>query len=407
MTASQSAHWGDAGDGSRFLFVTNECAGLGHLRRNLTLAGAVTQRDERSSALVVTGSAALGSFSVPSRVDTVKLPVLHRDADGTLRARSLGVEVRAIEALRSRLLATSAMALDPHVVVVDKTPLGLRNELLPMLRQLRAEGRSRVVLGLRNIEDDPERVRAAWREARMLEAIETYYDAVFVYGPESTTGDALSCLGVNELPVPLHHVGVVGTPPITAAPEDLPDDYLLVTVGGGSDGHDAIEAVLDAHERDPLPIPIVVVTGPLMPAPHVAEIAVRCDGRRVRLFEFRPDMPQVIGGARAVVAMGGYNTVTEIQRTGTPALLIPRVRPSTEQLIRAREVVAAGGATMLHPDDITPARTRVELTELLHRPRRPVPAAADADDYCGAERAAELLCELAMAPVTCERRTVR
>jgi predicted glycosyltransferase len=384
------------GNGSRFLFITNECAGLGHLRRNLTLARAVTELEPDSSALVVTGSAALGSFAVPPRVDTVKLPVLHRDADGTLRARSLGVDVRAIESMRSRLLVASAMALDPDVTVIDKTPLGLRGELVPMLERLRREGRSKIVLGLRNIEDDPERVRAAWTESRMLDAIATYYDAVFVYGPPSTTGDALSCLGADEIPVPVHHVGLVGSTPDVSAPDDLPSDYLVVTVGGGSDGCEPIEAVLDANARHPLPLPVIVVTGPLMPSRTVKRLSVRCDEQGIRLFEFRADMPRVIGGARAVVAMAGYNTVAEIQRSGTPALLIPRVRPSTEQLIRASELAATGDVAMLHPDDITPERTRLALDELLRQPRRPtLSPEAEHETYGGARRAAELLSHLA------------
>ena len=113
--------------GLRALFITNECAGLGHLRRSINLARAVTERSLDSTALIVTGSSALGSFELPKRVDTVKLPVFRREADGTLYAAALGVDMSMIEALRSEILRTTAAAFEPDVVVVDKTPLGLRD----------------------------------------------------------------------------------------------------------------------------------------------------------------------------------------------------------------------------------------------------------------------------------------
>ncbi|MEP7112042.1 MAG: glycosyltransferase [Ilumatobacteraceae bacterium] len=377
-------------DGLRALFITNECAGLGHLRRTINLARAVTESDPDATALIVTGSAALGSFVLPDRVDTVKLPVFRREADGTLYAATLGVDMPMIESMRSEILRSAAAAFDPDVVVVDKTPLGLRDELVPMLELLRNRGRARIVLGLRNVEDDPARVRAAWSEANTLSAVERYYDCALVYGPSNTTSDALSCLDGVEMPVPVMHVGFVGNRPATTPPEDLPGGYLLVTVGGGSDGHELIDAVLDAEQHAPLPLPIVVVTGPLMPASEVARLTNRCDGEHIRLFDFRHDMANVLAGALGVVTMGGYNTISEVLQTGVPALVVPRVRPSEEQLIRANDLVALGLADMMHPDEITPARMWHAVQQLTRRPRRPI----DRADYRGAERTAELLIEL-------------
>ncbi len=381
-------------DGLRALFITNECAGLGHLRRTINLARAVTENDPDATALIVTGSAALGSFELPERVDTVKLPVFRREADGTLYAATLGVDMPMIESMRSEILRSAAATFDPDVVVVDKTPLGLRDELVPMLEHLRARGRSRIVLGLRNVEDDPARVRAAWSEANTLSAVARYYDCAVVYGPENTTNDALSCLDGIEMPVPVTHVGFVGNSPATTPPDDLPSGYLLVTVGGGSDGHDMIDAVLDAELHAPLPFPIVLITGPLMSASAVSRLASRCDGDHIRLFEFRHDMANVLAGARGVVTMGGYNTISEVLQTGVPALVIPRVRPSEEQLIRANDLVALGLADMLHPDSIMPERTWNAVQQMVARPRRPI----DRADYRGAERTADLLVGLANEP---------
>src|SRR5918995_909410 len=73
--------------GRRFLFYTNECVGLGHLRRALILARAVTERDDEASSLVVTGAPIEPDQRLPQRVDTVKLPVLSREQEGGHRSR--------------------------------------------------------------------------------------------------------------------------------------------------------------------------------------------------------------------------------------------------------------------------------------------------------------------------------
>ena len=59
------------------------------------------------------------------------------------------------------------------MVVVDKTPLGLGRELQPVLEALAAR-RCRAVLGLRDIEDEPVRVRSRWEREGVRRAIERW-----------------------------------------------------------------------------------------------------------------------------------------------------------------------------------------------------------------------------------------
>jgi predicted glycosyltransferase len=133
--------------------------------------------------------------------------------------------------------------------------------------------------------------------------------------------------------------------------------------------------------------PVVIVSGPLMAAPDVEELRRRSEGLPIHVFEARSDMDAVVAGARGVVAMAGYNTVAEITRAGHPAVLVPRVAPSSEQLIRASALDGDGAFAMIHPDELTPARMADELAALLARPRR----TSDLAEHCGASRAAEVL----------------
>lgn len=373
----------------RFLFYTNECVGLGHFRRALTLAGAVTADDSAASALIVTGSPASTGYSPPPRVDTVKLPLLARDENGEHRPRTLAIGLDDLDALRTELAVAAAESFRPTVAVVDKTPLGLREELVPALESLRRSG-CRLVLGLRDIEDDPVRVRASWRRG-FRDAIERYYDAILVYGPPESL-DAMACVDWEGLEVPVEHVGYVAPSIPERRPRDLPDAYVVATAGGGVDGFALLSSVLDALRLRPLDCHVLLVTGPLMPSEQVEALRSLADGlERVRLEEFRQDMPAVIAGARGVIAMAGYNTVAEVLGAGRPALLVPRMRPSREQFLRAQALAAAGRVEAVDPDGLSPAELRAALDRMLAAP----PLARDARMQGGAAQAAALLARLA------------
>ncbi|WP_199720933.1 hypothetical protein [Neisseria chenwenguii] len=52
--------------------------------------------------------------------------------------------------------------------------------------------------------------------------------------------------------------------------------------------------------------------------------------------------------------MGGYNTTTEILSFHKRALIVPRIKPRTEQWIRASRLAEMGITDCLHPDNLTP-----------------------------------------------------
>jgi predicted glycosyltransferase len=380
------------GRGRRFLYFSNELVGLGHLRRTLSIANRLAEVEEDASSLIVTGSPVVPWFGMPPRVDILKLPGWTRDEHGDRRAGGLALDVRGLHAVRSGIELAVAASFEADVAVVDKLPLGPGGELTEALEALRGLPRCRVVLGLRDIDDAPDQVRRAWGPD-MRAAIERYYDAILVYGPASSP-DAIRSVGWTDLSVPVHHVGYLGWPMTDEPAPDLPPGYLLATVGGGHDGYRVLEEVLQAIRLEPLGCPTLVITGPLMPKGQIQALRALAAGADAQVVEFRGDMDRVLAGARAVVGMAGYNTVAETLRARRPALLVPRTRPSQEQLVRARAVSRRPSYAMLHPDDLDPRAMREALGRLLEAP----PPDAPADEYEGADSSARLLAELADAP---------
>jgi predicted glycosyltransferase len=383
----------EARRGPRFLLFSNEAVGLGHLRRTIAITSRLARNDPSATSLIVTGSPAQALFELPPRVEALSLPAMARNEDGSHRSRRLALGSAEIARLRANIARAAAIGFEPDCVVIDRFPLGLEGELEPVLEALRAT-RCKLVLGLRDIEDDPARVRRTWGP-ELRQAIQQVYDLVLVYGPAAPALDALDCMrwDTDSLPVPVVHVGYVGAGANGSRPAGLPEDYVLATVGGGSDGFAVLSTFVEALRVEPLPCPAVVVTGPLMPAEDVERLEERAAGLGIEIHRFRPNLEGLIERARAVVCMAGYNTVAEVMRARKPALLVPRVRPITEQLLRATELGRRGLQDVLHPHDLSPVAMRAALDRLLARPR----PAFDENDFCGTERTADLLAELAGA----------
>jgi predicted glycosyltransferase len=376
----------------KVLLYSHDSYGLGHLRRTLTLAGAFVERNRDASALILTGSTVSDAFRLPWGVDIVKLPSAVKVANQVYESNRMSIGFETLRDLRSGLISSAAEAFEPDVFMVDKSPLGMKREVYPTLKYFRDSRPSTLtVLGLRDVLDDPRYVRRHWREGRIAEAIEEFYDLVLVYGPREVY-DPLPEYGLSEEALDRsHYVGYIGRNPAPETDSYSPfrPGYVLVTAGGGGDGFRLIKIYLQSLKGPEPSFDSLVVTGPLMDDGAKREIEHLARGLRVRVMEFRPDMDRLIKWAGAVVSMGGYNTTVELLAARKSALIVPRIEPRVEQLIRAERLADLGLVEMIHPDDLAPGLVRSKVEKLLKRD--PVPAPPVEVDLSGASRAVDLV----------------
>jgi predicted glycosyltransferase len=356
----------------RSLLFCNEMMGLGHLRRGLVVASSLVSSHEDSTALVITGSHALGAMQVPAGVDVMKLPTAAVDAQSAWLASTVRPPARLaiasgdIQELRAQLSLAAVRSFQPDVVLVDYSPLGRDGDLIPALEWLRAENECTTALGLWEVSDRHD--QSQWTPERIA-AVRGLYDLVIIYGEPSSDDVRVGLLRAAGIPV--ETTGVIGAAPVARGAEDLGVGYLLVTAGGGADGYPLLHTALAAIRERPLPVPAVLVAGPLMPREQFAELIRTARGLDARVYRVRTDMDAVIAGARAVVSMAGYNTVAELLGSGKPALLVPRTFPRDEQLRRARRWATTGRLDLLEPDGLTPGQLREALGRLLAQPPHP------------------------------------
>ncbi len=339
--------------GRRILLYSHDTFGLGHLRRSRTIAQALTAADEKASALIMTGSPIAGRFDFPDRVDHVRLPGVVKLPDGAYASHNLGVDIDDTVKLRSALLLAAEETFDPDLLIVDKEAWGFRNELAPTLATAKSRG-ARLVLGLRDVLDEPETLRREWERKGAVEAIESYYDEIWIYGlPEIC--EPLAGIPISKrMTDRIRYTGYLKreTPPwpeVGLAPPDAP--YVLVTTGGGGDGAALIDWALSAYETDPtIPLHGVLVYGPFLNHERRAEFdrrAAAMEGR-VTAFSFDPRLERLLSDATGVIAMGGYNTFCEILSLDKPAVIAPRTSPRLEQYIRIEAAERLGLVRMLH-----------------------------------------------------------
>jgi predicted glycosyltransferase len=391
----------------RFLFYSHDGLGLGHIRRNLAIARALTESTARASILLATSAERADALGLADNVDLLRLPALHKVTNGNYAARRLPMPAAAVSRLRSDLLVAAVRSFAPDVLLVDKHPLGANGELERALDALADVG-GRAVVGLRDILDEPKTVAAEWASHGIQAVIVERFERVLVYGDATVFDPILEYELPAEVAAKTRFCGYVSTPeradhaalqalrgfPFAARSRPL----VLATAGGGEDGVELLEAFVDAMAGTGWDA--IVVAGPQAGNRAAAGLRRRAVASGIAYRSFVPQLAGWFGGVDALVCMGGYNTLTEAVSRGTPTVCVPRVKPRSEQLMRAEAFERLGLLQTLPPDSLSPARLRRAVEFALSQSRYELAARAhQALDFEGALRASRNLLELARDPV--------
>jgi predicted glycosyltransferase len=352
----------------RVLIYSHDTFGLGHLRRCRAIAHSLVENFKQLSVLILSGSPIIGSFDFRARVDFVRVPGVIKLRSGEYTPLNLHLDIEQTLSMRASIIQHTAELFDPDIFIVDKEPVGLRGEVLQTLKSLKRRG-TRLVLGLRDVMDEPRLLEPEWQRKKALPALRELYHEIWVYGLpqicDPLEGIALSqrvrqkmvYTGYLHREVPTH-----GAPP--RMPEITKKPYLLVTTGGGGDGEGLIDWVL--------PYPALLVLGPFMQPERQAEFMDRAAKlKRVDAITFHGQLETLVSRAAGVVAMGGYNTFCEVLSLDKRALIVPRTAPRLEQFIRAERAAKLGLVGMLSDDGTYDPAVMAAALRALPRQNRP------------------------------------
>ncbi|MGJ5631274.1 glycosyltransferase family protein [Nostoc sp. CALU 1950] len=356
----------------RIALYSHDTMGLGHKRRNLLIAQTLGCSPLKTDVLMISGIQDASNVPTPPGVDCLTLPALHKSIDGQYHARRLDLSLQEIITLRSQVILTTIKTFKPDIFIVDNVPRGAVRELDPTLNYLRTQGKTHCILGLRDILDEPASVRRDWKRAANEEAIQTYYDQVWVYGDRNIydlakeyhfqpkTVAKFRYTGYLDQRSRLKYLDLDSVQAFKSL--NLPSERLvLCLVGGGQDGAQLAETF--AHAELPPEMNGIILTGPFMPREvrqKLQNYAAQRDNLRV--LEYLAEPTLLLNQAERVIAMGGYNTTCELLSFAKRSLILPRIKPRQEQSIRAKRLQALGLIDVLHPHQLTPAALTNWLT---------------------------------------------
>jgi predicted glycosyltransferase len=352
----------------RYLFYSHDGFGLGHTRRHLAIARALTEMEPNASVLLACGSEEAHRFGLPPHVEVLKLPALRKVRNEHYVSRRLHIPPEEVQALRSELLCTAVKSYRPSVVLVDKHPFGACGEFRAALHVARDIG-CRTVLGLRDILDEPEVVEREWENVR--EEIPNFFDLALIYGERKVFDPVTLYAFAPALAGRTRFCGYVLNEPESGSP--LPEvvkrvnshPLVVATTGGGEDGFVLLENFLRASIGAPWHA--FVVAGPMTPEPQYFALQVLADQANATLHRFVPNLPHLFRSAEALVCMGGYNTLTEAAAADVPTICVPRVTPRREQAMRAEAFERLGLLQTIQPGELNPERLAASVRKAVDR----------------------------------------
>lgn len=362
----------------KIVIYSHDTFGLGNIRRMLAIAKSIAEFDPNTSILILSGSPMLHAFRIPAQIDYIKLPCLTRTLKGEYEAKFLDLDYGQILRLRSNLIQSSIQDFDPDLILVDKKPFGVGDELTNALTELQRQGhRAKLVLLLRDILDSPESTIRVWQKNHYHDAIQAFYDQVLVVGSPEIFDLRKEYEFPNEIHAKVRFCGYLAREAGRQSRQQtrdqlgLADEQLvLVTTGGGEDGYQLLRCYLQGLklQKPATATKTLVICGPEMveaQRKHIAALVKECPGALMQ--SFTDDMMACMDAADLVISMGGYNTVCELLTLRKRAIVVPRVNPVKEQQIRAQRMAKLGLLRTINPEDMTPSLLMNTVNEELSR----------------------------------------
>jgi predicted glycosyltransferase len=202
--------------------------------------------------------------------------------------------------------------------------------------------------------------------------------SLLVCGPDMPPGERevlrRRCNGLTQKGMPPPHVRLRQTKPRGrgAVPEMLRisrDEAKRAGRGHSGRGASWFDSLALAH-HDPERVPRVEGSEG-EPSGFPSGLTLPSRSRQAELLEFSPRIIDWMSAADVVVSMGGYNTLMEIISLRKEAVVIPRISPRQEQLLRAVAFEKRGLIRMVHPRHLSPRSLAKTILDALHHPALP------------------------------------
>ncbi len=281
--------------------------------------------------------------------------------------------------------------IQPDVLITEAYPFGrrqMRFELVPLTTA--AKSRIDRPLIISSIRDIMQENRKQSRVDETLNAVNDFYDLVFVHGDPALVRIEDSLQGAKQIMDKIRYTGLVTPAASNSSPKQAQRPCnVLVSSGGGATGFQLLDRAMDAmrfskrYAKD-----WRFVAGTEMPDQKFEELKARCP-EHATLERYITDMVAAMAAAKVSVSRAGYNTIGDVFRAGPASIIIPFTGGrETEQLRRAQLLHKRGVATMLDENTLTPE----QLAHAIDKAESPTALVRDLK-FDGAAETAKIMLE--------------
>ena len=361
--------------------------GIGHLNRSLLLAGSL-QNQGFDVTLVSGGMPQSNTQQQDFKVYQLD-PVRSKDDRFSALLNSDGDEVddNWKRQRKQQLLDIFAEVL-PDGLITETFPFGrrmMRFELIPLLNACHSSLKKvTVIASIRDILQPKPRPE---RNIEICQLIQQYYDHVLVHGDASvaTLEDSFSLAA--QISDKVSYSGYICNSQPIATAQASPGNEVIVSAGGSATGLSILKAAVAAKPLSRLRDS----RWRIMVSPAIAErdylLLKQSSSSTLIIERNRADFTTLVSTARLSISQAGYNTVTDLLQTDTPAIIIPfAAADEKEQTIRSQCLQQAGRVAVIAETDLSAELLANTIDQVSLQKVHPFPVRLD-----GARQSANLI----------------
>jgi predicted glycosyltransferase len=369
----------------RVLMYSQDSSGLGSAYRTLAIALRLSLAVPDSSFLVLTDLPVFGRFDLPPNLDYIHYPGVPDEikrSDGSANGR---VVFDWKPLIRRKIILAAVESFDPHLVIVDKFPFGLRNEMYDALVRLRERRPGvKIVFGLEDIPDNNRTIPKVWGKAETQEMFRALYDEVWVYGARKIFNHAQEYAIPADIERKLVYTGYLkyrmrqtgDYEKLATKGSDPKWPLMLVIAGSGEEGYrltDSYISFLETMKGDHK-FQSRIVCSPGMSSFDILAFHSRVKKMSsVSIHQFYNDLDSYLHGATVVVSMSGYNACCQLLSFRKRSVIVPREGSPFGQLRRAQTFHRYGVTTMMHPTHLSAKNLGWEILKQIRSREVPAP----------------------------------
>ncbi len=388
---------------TRVAFYSQHLIGVGHHFRNRQI---VNELVKTCDVFFLDGGRPVPEADLDERVTRISLPPLRTGAQG-IESVDTESDLQAVMRDRQARLSESMEQICPDVFCIEFFPFSrwsLKGEILNTIARLNeVNSNAKVLCSLRDIptraKSDVLQPTVALAQRRdgdairfysvpfggihheyvafnrryyeeVVPALNQYFDAVMVHGDSQLSRLEDHFPWVDDIGIPVVYTGFVSEKlEDVSRPDSAPDQYVLVSAGGGVEGLALVAPCIEAWKQlaqdDALNgREMVIFAGAFIDETHFGALRGLCGDGPFRIERFTSNFLAWMKHADLSISRAGYNTCMNVLETRVPSILVPSIAMD-DQEFRAQKLMALGIVQVIHPDQFGVTKMAKAIAEML------------------------------------------